>query len=325
MKVCIVKKEDKIVEKKSRKPLEIISKDHEIVESPSDSEMVICIGDGRTLLKTFMDIDEKPVLGVSCVSKSFLAETGIGKLTDRMGEIERGDHRIERRSRLEAVVDGERLPPGLNEVGVFPKESVSMLRYSMALDGQPIWRDASDGVIVATPTGSTGYSLSADGPIVKWDTDVFVVTPICSSKNNKPMVIKSSSEVKIGGLNKENSRVVIDGQYSEKIEEEIEIGKCDQDALFVRFGERDYLEVLSKLKNKTEVPEELEDAPPTAKFIFKLLQYEGPLTQSQIVQESLLPERTVRHSLNHLLDEGHLKSRASLRDTRQKVYMLNQE
>lgn len=323
MKIGIVKKDNKIVKEKSKKPLEIISKTHEIIGDLENSDIIISIGDDRTLLNTFIELEKEiPVLGVECASKSFLTEIKINELVRRLKDISRNNYMVEARKRLEAVSDGEKLPYALNEIGVFPKKSATLLKYSLTIDEQSIYRDTADGVVVATPTGSTGYSLSAGGPIVKWDSRVFIITPICSTQDNKPIIVKDSSNIRIGGLTGPNIEVIIDGQYRAKTKNELKIKESEKSALFVRFSEKNYLDVLSKLKQKTKIPEKLEDAPPTAKFIYKLLDYEGSLTQKQIIQESLLPERTVRHSLNYLLEEGYVRSRTSLRDTRQKVYVI---
>ena len=102
----------------------------------------------------------------------------------------------------------------------------------------------------------------------------------------------------------------------------VEIRKAKVPAVFVRFHKGLHSKIFSKLRRKYEVEIVPRDAPPSAKFVFKILQYEGPLTQKEIVKSSMLPPRTVRSALRYLIRNGLVVRKTSIRDTRQSIYFV---
>jgi NAD+ kinase len=103
----------------------------------------------------------------------------------------------------------------------------------------------------------------------------------------------------------------------------VTIRKSDNDALFVKFDEEKVAALRGKLMKKAEITEDLiHDLPPSAKLVLKMLEYQGQLTQKQIIEETMLPPRTVRYALSLLLSEGLIKKRVSLRDSRQALYAM---
>ena len=79
---------------------------------------------------------------------------------------------------------------------------------------------------------------------------------------------------------------------------------------------------VSALAKKVKLAEDLLNMPPSSKLLLKTLQYEGSLTQKELSEKTLLPDRTVRLALRHLLEKGYVKKRVSLRDTRQRIYEI---
>ena len=117
--------------------------------------------------------------------------------------------------------------------------------------------------------------------------------------------------------------MIIDGRYRVPIEDNfVQIRKSKHDALFVRLTKKKFSFLSERLGKKAQIYEDIENIPPSSKFILKILEYEGPLTQKQIVEKTMLPPRTVRYALNILLEKGLIVKKASLRDTRQYVYSL---
>ena len=97
-----------------------------------------------------------PVLGVSIYENEFLPEITLEDFKRLFSMIKNGEYSIERRNRLEAFVDDKPLPPVLNEVVISANQSASVISYSLYIDSNKMFNDEGDGIIVSTPTGSTG-------------------------------------------------------------------------------------------------------------------------------------------------------------------------
>jgi NAD+ kinase len=205
------------------------------------ANLILAIGDDATILRTFRDLGSKkiPVLGVSLGTIIFLAEIDINNFETALRKIEQKKYYIEKRTRIEVKVDGKVLPFALNELTISASKGATVVRYALKVDKELIWRDSADGIIIATPTGSTGYAFSAGGPIVSNKSKVFVIIPICSMNNNKSFVVNDDSEIKISDISSSATcEAVIDGRFRFGLENSaINIKKSDCPALFVRFGQ----------------------------------------------------------------------------------------
>ena len=145
--------------------------------SQMTADMVLSIGGAATILRTFRELDrnELPVLGISFGDIGFLAEIELKDFDKSLLEIEKQNYIVEERTRLAVEIDGEQLPFSLNELAVNAKKSATVIRYGIVIDDELIWRDSADGIIISTPSGSTGYSFSAGGPIISEGANVFVI------------------------------------------------------------------------------------------------------------------------------------------------------
>jgi len=289
------------------------------------AKIILAIGDDATILRVFRDIGSKkiPILGISSGMLSFLAETDVNNFEIALKRIEQKKYSIEKRARIAVSVDGKVLPFALNELVISASRGATIVRYTLKVDKELIWRDSADGIIIATPTGSTGYALSAGGPVVSNKSNIFVVIPVCSINHNKPFVVSDNSEVVISEISSPATcEAVVDGKFRFGLDSStIVIKKADYPALFVRFGRELNSKVFGKLRKRIETADMIsKDAPPSAKFIYKILQYEGALTQKEIVRLSLLPSRTVRSALDYLVKAGLISRQTSIRDTRQSIY-----
>lgn len=292
------------------------------------SDIILCIGNSSTILRTFIELDknEIPVLTINYGTMGFLAEIELSEFEDALKDIERKSYFIEKRSRLHVDVNGKKLPYALNDLVISSKKGATVIRYVIKVGGELLWRDIADGVIVSTPTGSTGYSLSTGGPIISGTSEVFLISPICSIGQNKPFVVDDKNTIEIGGISSSVlCEAVIDGKYRFTLNKnKVKIKKADASANFVRLGSSIYGRVFKKLGAKFETSAHLsKEAPPSSKFIFKILQYEGPLTQKEIIEASVLPGRTVRSALEYLVKNGLVIKKTSLRDTRQSIYIVS--
>ena len=291
------------------------------------SDMILTIGESPTILRTFKELGENkiPVLTISYGTAGFLAETEIKNFEDDIKNIERGKYSIEERSRLSVEIGKKKLPYALNDVVISSKKGSTIIRYALKVRNELIWRDIADGVIVSTPTGSTGYSLSAGGSIVSPSSNVFLIVPICSINENKPFIVDDKNVIEIGGTSSyAKCEAVLDGKYRFELDKNtVKIKKASVPAMFVRFKPGVHSRVFNKLRMKFETSSALsKDAPPSAKFIYKILQYEGPLTQKELIKASMLPGRTVRSSLKYLIKNSLIIRQTSLRDTRQSRFIV---
>lgn len=290
------------------------------VDDPRESDVVVVVGRDRDILGFLQERGElrQPVLGVDALGgSSFLAEVHASDALAAAKKLRDGEFRVEKRSRLSVVVDEKLRAYALNEVAVFASKSALLLEYSLTVDKQVVWRDYSDGVIIATPTGSTAYALSAGGPVLHKNLDAFVIVPVSSMDiSRRPLVVPARSRIIVDEVSRVCD-VVVDGVRRLKLRRRLGLGRGPP-AYFVRLNQ---VEVLA-LEKRLRITRELEKLPPSAKLIYKLLEYEGPMGLQDVRRKSLLPDRTVRMALGHLIRAGLVKVRTSLRDARRRIYYV---
>jgi len=297
----------------------------------ADVNYVLIIGSDRTILRTLLYIGDKSIPMISLSGrgvKSFLAVASIDDFTHIIKRIIKGDYEVINRLRIEAEVDGQRSPPALNEIALFARLSGKMLRYSLIINDEFIWRDEGDGVIISTPTGSTAYALSAGGVIVMGDANVIEIVPVNTTiLTHRPIITSALNKVMIDEINPPDCTLVIDGQLREKINSgRITIRKSKYYAKFISFPHDEYSVIYRKLRKRViSIDEEinLKALPPSSKFVFKVLRYEGPLTTRELINKTGLPARTVSHALKILLERELVVKRSYSRDSRQKLYSIN--
>ena len=289
---------------------------------PPPPDVAVVIGPDHHLLRILREIPEGTA--VLSVGGGFLSEVAPQDLNGAMQQLFRGQHRIEERLRLIAQVAGKDLPPALNEIALNASRGGGFLRYSLAVDGERLWRDGGDGVVIATPTGSTGYGLSAGGPIVMETSEAIVVVPIASAEGQGPLVLSRDSVIAVTEIESRLGRdLVIDGQERVRLRtKEFAVRAADRPARFVRFGKARYLPVFGKLRSKRGIAALPAGIPPSARFVYYLLREQGPLTEHQVIAESGLPERTARSALTHLVASKLVQKSRSLRDAREILFAV---
>ncbi len=167
-------------------------------------DFFITLGGDGTLLRLVRDLrgKMKPVMGINFGSLGFLTGFGGPSFDDAAKALALGNYRLEERTMLEASVpgpDGELISRvGLNDVVVSRGERSRLVQIEVAIDQICLTEYNADGLIVATSTGSTAYSLSAGGPIVIPNSGVFVVTPICPHVlTNRSVVVSNRSTIRL--------------------------------------------------------------------------------------------------------------------------------
>lgn len=288
-------------------------------------DLVLVAGGDRGILDYFHKVvtDSAPVLGIyETDATGFLAEIDFRDLESAIGRVKRNDFSVEEVFRLAVTVDGKSIDPALNDVAVFPSKSATLMEHVLRIDGKDVWHDNSDGVIVATPTGSTAYSMSAGGPMVMQKSHVFLVVSVNSLDNTRrPLVVPNESRLEITDItSRYHCEVVLDGGRRQQIKRTLECSKHEFPARLIRLaGDSSAASLMAK---KVKLSEDMLKMPPSAKLILKTLEYEGALSQKELASRTMLPERTIRLSLSHLLGQGYVKKKTSLRDARQRIYEL---
>ena len=295
-------------------------------QSAKEVDLVMVAGGDRGILDYFhkVETDSAPVLGIyETDSTGFLAQLEVRDLETAMSRLKRNDYSVDKVFRISVKVDGKQVDPVLNDVAVFPSKSATLMEHVLRIDGNDIWHDNSDGVIISTPTGSTAYSMSAGGPMVLQKAPVFLAVSVNSLDNTRrPLVVPSDSRLEIADItSRYHCEVVLDGGRRMQIKNTLECSKHEFSARLVRLvgGSSSAASLMAK---KVQLAEDMLKMPPSAKLILKTLEYEGALSQKDLAARTMLPERTIRLSLSHLINQGYVKKKTSLRDARQRIYEL---
>ena len=183
------------------------------------ADMVISLGGDGTFLKAASRVGSKgiPILGINTGRLGFLADISPEEMEETFNELYDHRYRIEERSVLQLTCDHPRLmrePYALNEIAVLKRDSSSMITIRASVGGMPLATYQADGLIVATPTGSTAYSLSVGGPIIAPDSKTIALTPVAPhSLNIRPIVICDDREITLDVESRShNFLVAIDGR-----------------------------------------------------------------------------------------------------------------
>lgn len=168
------------------------------------ADLVIVVGGDGSLLHAARSLARynKPVLGINRGRLGFLTDVSPDEIEQKVGAVLEGNYSIEQRSMLSMSVKSSGSPVGegiaLNDVVLFTGKSVHMIEFELHIEGQFVYRQRSDGLIIATPTGSTAYALSGGGPIMHPRLDAMVLVPMHPhTLSSRPIVVDGNSEVKL--------------------------------------------------------------------------------------------------------------------------------
>ena len=167
------------------------------------ADFLLSIGGDGTLLKavTYVRESEIPIMGINTGRLGFISSISADQIDDAITDILKGNYKINERTLLELSSDKKLFKEknfALNEVAVSKKDTSSMIRIDAFVDDEFLNTYWADGLVVSTPTGSTGYSLSCGGPIIMPGTNNIIITPNAPHNLNvRPIVIDDNSVVKL--------------------------------------------------------------------------------------------------------------------------------
>lgn len=219
--------------------------------SPQDCDAIIAIGGDGTLLRanSLAIQHDLPVLGVNIGRVGFLTEIELEQLEDACKRLAQDDYSVESRMMLEASIDGKNIL-ALNDVVLSRGGYARLIGIDAWVGDDPVGHFLADGLIVSTATGSTGYSLSAGGPIVCPELECMVLTPICAhSLQHRPVVTSAQQTVSIRLTDDVNAMVSIDGQdaFDFRAGQVLKITRASKAARFIRVEPNRFL---SKIRIK---------------------------------------------------------------------------
>ena len=228
----------------------VITQEKFIPLSAMKTDFIITIGGDGTILRTCLGVPkpEPPILSINMGVRGFLTEVEPKNACEAVERILKGEYKIEKCAKLAVAVGKEDLPDALNDVVISACEPSKILYTQICKDGKPILKSQADGLIVATQTGSTGYSLSAGGPVLDQDVDAFVLTPICSLTVFHSLVFPADSTITFNVERPKEMLVLIDGNYRKLVstDETIKVTQSKNITSFIRF-ETDFY---NRLRNR---------------------------------------------------------------------------
>ncbi len=217
-KVKIVINRKKVESARNFKLLKNILKEKNFKVS-ANPDFVIALGGDGTLLAAAFIYGKRgiPILGVNAGGLGFLTDVQFSQVERVLEEIKEKRYYIERRMVIEAHYGGIRLY-ALNDLTICTHIPGRVVEFSARIDGEYLCRFVADGIIVATPTGSTAYSLATGGPILLPTTEAIILTPISPhTLSVRPMVLPREAQIEIQTGKKGQGILVADGQRSKLI------------------------------------------------------------------------------------------------------------
>ena len=224
----------------------IENKDHKTFTDIVD--LIIVFGGDGTLLNSARQYLEYeiPILGVNMGNVGFLTDIKIDNFEESLKAILNGAYKIEERNLVSAQYNENHIY-GLNEVVIHSGAYAQLMRYRLNVNGKVVYEQRSDGLIIATPTGSTAYALSAGGPIIHPSLDVWTILPMLpQSLSSRPFIISSSENVEIEIFDgpSDNAKICVDGQDDVELPYgvKINISKMEKTLKLVHPEDNDFFE-----------------------------------------------------------------------------------
>jgi len=216
------------------------------------TDFIITIGGDGTILRACLSIPkpEPPLLAINMGVRGFLTEVDPKQALAAADKCLAGEFKIEKCMKLAITANGAKFPEALNEVVISADEPAKLLYARILKDKEPIINCQSDGLMAATQTGSTGYSLSAGGPVLDPGVDAFVLTPICPLSVFHPIVFPADSTLTIEVNKPKRTHILIDGHSCQLVScshPGLTVTRSENQTSFIRFRENFYHRLRSRL------------------------------------------------------------------------------
>jgi NAD+ kinase len=216
------------------------------------TDFIITIGGDGTILRTSIAISkpEPPMLSINMGVRGFLTEVPPKKALEAVEKCLQGEYKIEKCAKLAMFTDECVIPDALNDIVVSAGEPSKILYTQIFKDEEPILKCQADGLIMSTQTGSTGYSLSAGGPVLDPDVDAFILTPICALTVFHSLIFPADSKVTIQAIRPKDVLVLVDGNYRQRVMQKnstLTITRSKNVSSFIRFKDDFYNRLRSRV------------------------------------------------------------------------------
>lgn len=233
---------------------------HKLDRELQNADLVICFGGDGTILHMAKAATRKnlPILGVNIGTMGFMAELESTEL-DQLARLARNEYTLDKRMMLDVVVQRDRdiifHDIGLNDVVITKGAIARIAHLAVKCDGVEAMQCGGDGIIVATPTGSTAYSLSAGGPIVEPEASNILITPICAHDVMSRCIVASDKRVITVELThnaRRNAYLSVDGGKALRLNlgDVVTVRKSHLETKLIRLKDRSFYDVVNmKFKN----------------------------------------------------------------------------
>ncbi len=228
---------------------------HKLDREIQNTDLVICFGGDGTILHMAKAATRNnvPILGVNIGTMGFMAELESSELS-KLKQLATGDYQIDSRMMLDVTVRRDRdiifHDIGLNDVVITKGAVARIVHLSVCCDGVQAMECGGDGIIIATPTGSTAYNLSAGGPIVEPEARSIMITPICAHDMASRCIVASDKRVITVGLihnARRNAFLAVDGGKSLRMNmgDVATIQKSNMETKLIRLKDRSFYDVVN--------------------------------------------------------------------------------
>ena len=217
-------------------------------DTPEGCEAILSVGGDGTLLRAntlSMQLD-LPLLGVNVGRVGFLAELEMDQLEKAFEKLANDDYSLQERMMLKIALDGRR-SYALNDVVVSRGGYARLIGMDAFVDEDLVGHFIADGLIVSTPTGSTGYSLSAGGPIICPEVECMLLTPVCAhSLQHRPVITSAAQTVSIRLVDASQAMVSVDGQenFTLLAGQTLTVTRASRPARFIRLEPRSFFSTI---------------------------------------------------------------------------------
>lgn len=232
----------------------------EAKDIPLDIDCMIVLGGDGTVLQAAREIKRLlvPIIGVNLGTVGYMTEIEPANLEEALDRLVKGDYKKERRMMLNGKVirsDGtEEEGWALNDIVISRSGSLQIIKFNIYINGQFLHNYNADGMIVTTPTGSTGYNLSAGGPIIEPKAKLIMLTPICPhSLNQRSIILSPEDEIEIEiPIGREGQCQTVEANFdgSHKVAlstgDRIRIVQSEKITEFIQLNQVSFLEILNK-------------------------------------------------------------------------------